>query len=387
MAESTTETLFVADGTIELLPSPAASGVAVYCPGTHFNVSLRRDVLSLGDTAIDRWTMPRPTLFSERKSSFRNYEVVLGYYLSKCMMHLAVTDAATQESLILAHLMPHRRSTAENQVMRDSPLRYRELKQAAKELDLLLHPDRHSAISRVEFRDRTADILGPPAMSDNVMQLYQQMSADLLGPACELFEARGLEAAVAYATQHWQDWKRRYARRPEAKWEDHTNALNVISYEIKVAFCRAYSCLWYDLVPLLERKYNLERPSIRFHDLWNLDWQGESNERDDAAFHLFHGYILGLHQASEMFLRTPTGRRLLKDWLTDDSEDKESGSFGRLLNGLMITMFHYASMYDDQRDDRRKRPEGSSDLIVTEQIQESIRRGHRALGYRAAQLD
>lgn len=387
MAKSTTVTLFVADETIEILPSPAGGGVAVLRPGTHFDVSLRRDVLTLGDTAIDRWTMPRPSIFSEGKSSLRNYEVVLCYFLSKCMKHLTVTDAATQESLILAHLMPYRRSTAENQVMRDSPLQRQVLYEASEKLEPLLHSDRNHVISRVEFRDRTADILGPPSMSDDVMPLYQQMSADLLDPARELFETRGLEPAVAYAVQQLQDWMNRFGRRSEAKWHHHKDALNIISYEIKAAFCQAYSCLWYDLIPVLKEQYNLSRQSVRFHDLWNLDWHDESNEREDADFHLFHGYVLGFHQASHIFLRTPTGRRLLEDWLTDDSSDKESGSFGRLLNGLMLTMFHYASKYDDQRLGRRKQPEGSGDLVVTEQIQESNRRGHRALGYRADQID
>src|SRR5262249_586309 len=62
--------------------------------------------------------------------------------------------------------------------------RTKERIQRVNELDDLLRDSRTKTLDRIAFRDRTADLLGPPRLTEEVVAEYRTLCDQLLTPAC-----------------------------------------------------------------------------------------------------------------------------------------------------------------------------------------------------------
>ena len=202
-----------------------------------------------------------------------------------------------------------------------------------RELEAELAASADRRMSRVQFRDETANLIGPSHFDDEARQRYPEITRELFGTdQSSVLDSPRMELITA----KWRHWMSGLARRSGNNREKQI--LDVISYECRAAIHCCYSLVWCCLLPLLARKYRLPEESIRFHGFWHLDHCRESND-EDGLFHLFHGNIFALHPALAPFLRTTTGAVLMASWLRNpDSEEQ----YQRLLHGLFVAVGQYA---------------------------------------------
>src|SRR5207248_2035558 len=85
-------------------------------------------------------------------------------------------------------------------------------------LDEMIRASSRASLTEVEFRDRTADVLGPPRFDEEVLGLYRSFSADWLRPARDQILADE-EAAAEVAASAWDGHMRRIGRRANRERE------------------------------------------------------------------------------------------------------------------------------------------------------------------------
>jgi len=217
-------------------------------------------------------------------------------------------------------------------------------------LDELLSPAGSGPLPRLEFSRRTADVLGPPPLSEEVQESYLARCQELFGPAGA--EADDEQGGFASVLVRWKALMTSVGRRGGMHLQKQV--LDILSYEARAALHRCYSAVWCGLLlPHLAEKYGLSAESVRFLSLWHLDQVSESNLGDQAYFHLFHGHVFALHPAAALFLSTPRGQGLVGSWLADGGTE---AAFGRFLAGMLVAVHHYDARREQSAADRKKRP-------------------------------
>ncbi len=215
----------------------------------------------------------------------------------------------------------------------------------------------------MSFSRRTADVIGPPVLDDELKETYQAYCAELFDPAVAVL-ADDEEAGIDRLRAGWQRRMRSVGRHGGRAVEKEV--LDILSYEARAALHRCYSAVWdMLLLPHLGRVYRLSPETVAFLRLWHLDHLSQSDHGALAYFHLFHGHAFALHPATALFLSTPTGRELVGDWLAAGYSKR---AFQRLLYGISIAVYHYAGLRDEAAQGRRKQPRGlggteSTDLL------------------------
>jgi hypothetical protein len=219
-----------------------------------------------------------------------------------------------------------------------------------KELNDLLAASREEYMDIVEFRDRTADAVGPPLpehRTSEVQRAYDDMCEELLGRTQRAMERWG-EDGLKIAEQTWKKWVNGIGRRRGGSAEK--TALDTLSVEIRAAFWPAYSAVWCRLIDQLVAYGKLNQSGRLFHALWHLAHRCESN-RDDAYFHEFRGCPPALHPAMAVFIQTHAGSELVGNWLSCPYSDQR---LWRLLHGLYVAVEFYANQISETAILRRR---------------------------------
>ena len=338
---------------------------------------LRRKAEALGPASVDHWWMPTTTVYPGPKSQPANYRAVVDGFWQLCRQAASDAEADVADSYLLARLLPYVRPLGSRRVVADARLRRRIGRGVDPDvgaLDRLLRADPLAPITEVEFRDRTADAIGPLAMTTEECGRYLRFADELLaGPRRRLPDDP--EGAVAELRRTWTGWAAGFGRR-KGRDEDK-RVLDVLSYEARAALHRCYSAVWECiLLPHLQGRFDLSPESSLFLAFWH---QEQSRRPSDpgapAYFHLFHGHSIGLHPAGSGLIRTPTGKSLLGTWVRAACEpDLTSANaahrraaavdlgraYGRLLRGLLLAAFFYAGRRIEANQDRkgstRRRP-------------------------------
>ena len=338
--EELCEELVFNDGTIRIQHSGNANDEpAVSTPLRTFRFNLCRKPVQLGALAFDHWWMNTATLYGQRNRPSPNQDSVIECWWAICMQRATVFDDAIEESYILAKLLPHARSNGSRKVFVDChPTRQggrKELAESVATLDKRLAEGRDEQMDKLEFRNRTADCLGPPIYPQEVQDRYFQLSAELLAEAKEALQSKG-PSGLNVPFDRWKQWMNSIGRHRGHELEKQV--LDALSYECRTALHRCYSLVWCLLISHLQQKYAISPESAAFHAFWHLDQCEPSAQPDLMNFHLFHGHVFALHPACGTFMLTQTGCELLGDWLTVDS----TATYQRLLHGLYVAMDHYA---------------------------------------------
>lgn len=352
-----------------------------------FVFSLCRKREAMGRVPVDHWWMPVPALYDQRGNRGRgrgNYESVVDCFWAMCGHEGSTSEVDVQESYLLARLLPSARNQGSRRIFPDAHLESRaqasteSRMESVRELDSQLSSCREKTLGLVEFRDRTGEVLGPPRLTEEAIGEYETFSTTLLGPASA--ELAGDESkALERLLERWADFMRSIGRRRGNLLQKQV--LDVISYECRAALHRCYSAVWSEMIPELGRRHLLDPESLRFLEFWHLEQVMEASNVEYANFHLFHGHVFALHPATGEFIRTTTGRELVGDWLTHPDGE---GPFGRLLHGMYVSTFHYASRRQDIAEQRKKRPPtvAGTDMVELEEGQEARKRGRRGDGKR-----
>lgn len=345
------------------------------------SVHLSHKPIRLGELAFEQFWIPHPGLYGERNRESPNRQAIIDWFWRLCESEgSSQDDQAIQESYVLASLLPLARSNGSRRVFADAA-QYRndrrrqpQRKERLRELDGMLRVAQDEGIDSQEFHNRTADILGPPHYSEEVIACYDRLAAEILHDACAEFREGGIDG-LKLATARWVAKTNTIGRRRGHVHEKQ--ALDILSYECRAAFHRCYSATWFAILKKLAEEFDLSQESRLFHRLWHLDQGRDLPGRPDDRFHVFHGHIFGLHPACGDFLCTETGRRLTGDLLAAPGHDP---CHQRFLHGLLIAVFDYARQHDDQRQLRRKQPSivvDSLESVSTTRIACHGRRPHR----------
>lgn len=328
--------------------------------GEKFGFELCRKSENFGDVPIDYWWMDQRVLYGQRNQKAPNRVAITTFFWAACRHHDSTDDPGAQETFILASLLPHVRSSGARRVFPDAHLSRSKKLEATKsrvvtELESMLRSSEIQPITRLEFRDQTADVLGPPVFENSQQMLYQEFTDALLREACQhvaLDSERGLDIA----SRRWSDFHKSIGRR--GGQSERKQILDVISYECRAALHRCYSATWCALLPCLAQKYEFSEDNFLFHRFWHFDNVTESAGDLQARFHLFHGHAFALHPASGTFLKTRTAKQLVGDWLTDPANDE---AFGKVLSGILVAVHQYAIRRETYATLRRKQPASGSD--------------------------
>lgn len=304
-----------------------------------FEFELCRKSALLGDVPVDQFWFARNTLYGQRHSAARNQQAIVDCFWSLCFREGSVLEDDVQDSYILLKLLPDARSNGSRRIFEDAvPTRLAGRREAEEERIAHLESMLAAVDSETDletFRDRTAELLGPPEYPPAVRQRYQTMEQELLGAGRDALQQSG-EDGLAVAMQQWQAWMRTVGRRSGNAEEKLI--LDIFSYECRAALHRAYSAVWAELLPRLVTQFQLTRESELFHRLWHLDLCGPPLP-GRRRFHLFHGHVFGLHPAAASFIQTPTGAAMIGAALR---EGDVGPAFRRLLSGLLLAVFDYA---------------------------------------------
>lgn len=334
--------------------------------GKRGRLFLCRKQAQYGDVEVDHWWMDWKSVYGDRNCQDSNHQTLIDIYWGMCTQKLTVTQRQVQESYLLAHLLPFARSKGSRRVLLDSvPARKCRSKPGSSDdttdLDQMLRTSQEKEMDIVEFRDSTANAIGPPVFDVKVKVAYDRLAGELLEKGCDVLERvgnRGVEVTIDL----WQTWMRTIGRRSGNSLDKQV--LDMLSYECRAAVHRCYSAVWDHLIHLLADKHQLSDEEVIFHRFWHLDQLTTSDKPTEAHFHLFHGHVFALHPAGAEFMKTKTGRDLMGQWLTDPGP--ESACYGRMLNGLAVAVHHYALQNEVYAELRKKKPKCFSDIAQIE---------------------
>lgn len=351
MIQRLTEELRFDDGSRRIYRHPSVPRGCIVEAARVYSFELFRKQTTFGSVPVDQFWMSLSSIYQRAGKPARNYDVVVEYFWANCMRELSVFDDEVMDSYILAKLLPYVRRNGSRRVFDDAVLTS-ERRFGQSKAELIEHLDRQLADSRgemlnlVQFRDKTADLLGPCTLSEEVQSEYAALTEELLGEgrnALGRWGAPGLQVPI----NKFQGWMKSFARRSGN--EARKLALDVLSYESRAAMHRCYSAVWYNLLTHLEREYAMDEASAQYHQLMHLDVVLPS-QRKDANFHLFHGHVFALHPGISLFLQTRTGGELMADHLQNDG----GRPFARLLHGLWVGLWDYHLRGRDYAQSRKK---------------------------------
>lgn len=344
------------DGRSLITGISSAETLEVVSQPEKFSFALQQKRVDFAGVEFTQYWMDQRQVYADRKRSQSLHRDLVDCYWAICMREGTVFDDGVQESYILANLLPSARSNGSRRVLLDStPTRVEKSKQNRKdlvdELNALLKSSHDQAMTLVDFRDTTANAIGPPLYPNDTVSLYREFEQELLVKGRGQLEKEG-PAGVKVAQEQWQHWSTSIGRR--AGQDKEKEILDMFSYECRAALHRCYSAVWEEILSDLLQKEDLPPAFAIFHKFWHQDQVWPSDHPDRSYFHLFHGHIFALHPAGGYFLLTPTGKRLMGEWL---SESHQEGSFGRLLNGLATAVHLYAIRHNVYAELRKNLPE------------------------------
>lgn len=375
--EKVSEELCLDDGRRTYHINRASRGCLVL--GARFySFELCRKPATFGEFSIDQFWMSLDSIYGRQGMQARNFDVTVEYYLEKCKQAGATDHEEGYDSYILARLLPYVRRHGSRRVFDDailtSPKRFGLRKNdLTRQLDQLLAASHGESLDMLSFHRRTQKLLGAPEISEAAVNAYQALADELLGQGRRAVRNWGL-AGMQIPVTIMEGWMRGFARR--RGHEDKKLALDMLSYECRAAMHRCYSAVWLDLMPHLEQKYALDEASAQFHRLMHFDVQIPANE-PNTLFHLFHAHIFALHPGLSLFFQTPTGGKLISDYLRGDGTDRP---FRRLLHGFHLALGDYylrSEMFAQARKKTGRQVE-DNDLEAVE-ARQTRGRGHRRL--------
>lgn len=373
--ERITEELRLDDGRRTYHINPASRGCLVL-GARLFSFELCRKPATFGECSIDQLWMSTDSIYGRRGAQPRNFDVIVEYYRAKCEQAQTTHEEGVYDSYVLARLLPCVRRNGSRRIFDDailtSPQRFGLRKQdLIAELDSLLAATRNESLDMLTFHRRTQQLLAAPEIPEAAVTAYQVLADELLGQGCRAVRNWG-EAGMQVPVAIFDKWMKGFAR--HRGHEDKKLALDMLSYECRAALHRCYSVVWLDLLKHLTRKYALDEASEQYHRLMHVDVQLPANE-PNTRFHLFHGHIFALHPGLSLFLQTPTGGKLISDYLQVEDADRP---FRRLLHGFQVALSDYYSRSQEFAEARKKTACQVEDLAATE-ARQTRGRGRRGL--------
>jgi hypothetical protein len=320
---------------------------------------LHHKIVPFGAVSVRQFWMEIATLYDARANGPMNAWSTVRYFWDLCRRHGTQGDRSVQESYLLARLLPFSRKAGTCRILADARERAHGFKarraqlQAVRELDNLLAADPSAARTMRQFRDCTAAALGLPDVSDCVREKYQTFLAELLDVPCAMLPLDP-EHAVALMRGRWDRAMRNWGRHG-GRDDENKSVLDILSYECRTSYHRAYSALWSELMYDLHHVFHLSAEELAFIRIWHFDLFSAS-ETPLAQFHLFHGHVFALHPAGALLAQSRSGQEIIGGYLAAATPEEKERPFQRLLYALEVAVHVYLARRDQTKQARKKQP-------------------------------
>lgn len=319
-----------------------------------FRFTLDQKTLDLGQLKLRQFWMNIGRLYPTRRPSPKptNADAVLGVYWDEVNRQAACDDACAQQTHLLARLLPYCRRNRSNAVLADARgWRPGQLVAAAAQLDKALRSDR-GQITAIEFRDHTGPALTEITIDAALQQQIQPMWDNFFQQPRRLLRDRPEEA--------WRllkaEWDRLYILGRRHGHHREKQFLDVLSYEAKAAFHRAYSVAWRWLMHSLRRYHDATEAELRLVQLWHMDHVFGSSD-PQTSFHVFHGHILGLHPIGALLMGGQEAKKIIAAYLEAPTPEDRLPPFHRFLRAAELAVHIYMGEREETKQNRRRRPQ------------------------------
>lgn len=215
--------------------------VALEVAGERFVFDVQHKPEDLGGVGIRQLWMDKRTLYDWRPPRARNARSVVGAFWALCRRDGDGRDPGSQESYLLANLLPFSLTNVARKVVPDGAFgsarlaAYRSVERdAIAALERGLQDSAGRALGIVDFARRTADVLDVPVLTEAEQAKYRDLEADLLRAAGRIMVDDPPEA-VRIMTERWQQFEASWGRRRDRDHPVEKRVLALLSYECRAA--------------------------------------------------------------------------------------------------------------------------------------------------------
>ena len=338
---------------IDLIISPSAEWLRfenVPKPSTEpitFTFELCKRSTKLGEVDIPQYWIDKRHLFPTRNRAARMFQPIIGYWWALSCGEGLANDPDTQDIYLLANLLPQARSHGSAHIVADSSVTKRERGDAAESLEEMLRISRDKRLTAMEFRESTADAIGPVKADPALMARYSAITDELLSVGRAAINRDGA-LGLAVIKERWADLMKnigRHGRDPQDR-----KILDILSFEARAAFFTCYDVAWPNLLVAMHKRELLTPETQAFHVLWHLQHRFPSNEPLMGDFFLFRGTPYALHPAAGLLIQTPTGQSLIGDRISQPNSEEAKE---RLWHAISVATYHYKMLIDDAKERRK----------------------------------
>lgn len=186
-------------------------------PTAVFEFRLARKQVRLGDSEFEQYWMPIYSLYGQRNQAAVNQQPIVDYFWALCGRSGTESEAAVQESYLLAKILPFARSNGSRRVFVDSFQTVaascsRRMRTWIADLEKLLAGSSSQGCDEVAFQRLTGDLIGPPEYDDDVRDRYEHFRAELFEEARAVIDKGGV-AATELVLQNWRGLTNSIGRR------------------------------------------------------------------------------------------------------------------------------------------------------------------------------
>ena len=317
--------------------------------------------MDLDKIRFDQFWIPIPNLYKQRKKPAVIFDPIIDFYWKCARIKGTHHDPGVLETYLLAKILPHARNNKSRKVFKDAIPQSNQSKdfKEIQDLNQSLTDSSNQTVSELIFWEQTGKILGPPEYEPFVHEKYNEMTGPLFQEAHEAIDHRSPDIFESFEKK-WLELIKKYGK--QSGYELEKLVLDILSYESRAQVHRCYSWFWTAILPAMGKWFSFNDEAQLFHNIWHLSPICESSE-NGSPLHLFHGHVFALHPAGGLMLKTSAGRGIMEDFLTS----KTNNDYERLLNALLISVFHYENIYSN-----RIETQGSKTETITEDIEYRI---------------
>ena len=335
--------------------------VTVSMNGKAFTFPLSHKMEDLGTLTLNHWWIDKRDVYGQRSGSTQILDQMTAFFWEACLHDGAANDAEVQQKYLLARLCPHVRSSSARRVFQDANLglKTKAWNRLLEETDEMLAQTRAADMSKIDFFNKSRDLLSPIHFSEEQQARYRDFEIELFKAPAQLLPSNPT-AAFDATLRNWNAFQSKFGRRAGA--DDEKWVLDALSYEARVEVNRCYSLVWCALLDELQRNFKMTDTERRFHEFLHLQ-PTFSDPKYEGEYQLFHGQVFGLHAASSQLLCTKTGREIVADSLNAPGDMSQMEN---LLNAISKCLFYYNDAYvtGKARPHRRREDTNDFDKVV-----------------------
>lgn len=298
-----------------------------------------------GPVEVSHYWIDVRKLYGQRGRSRALCQNFAEAFWQQCLQQKTDAIHDNRQTYLLTLLLPHAKPISSNRVFLDARLITSVRKAAVHELEGQLEEGlgrkEITGMSKGQFRIKIRKLMRHGRLSKELEQKYREFEDRLLVDACALLP-HDSPGAFRLMLERWQEFMQRWSKRGGSHLE--RKVLDVFSYECRAALHRCYSAGWASICHVLRQEGRISD----LDEVFLQNWHGEPFQEEKGS--LFCGHVFALHPGVGLMIQTPTGKRVMGEWLKDPGNRKK---FGIVLHCIYVALEQYRRCYSEAQLRRR----------------------------------